>query len=185
MGGEGGRGGVWPFCKLWVERNKHEHEYEVMLILILIDVQYSKKAVFSFENRLNGQNHSSGSHYLVKKIPAKFPILPPSFTTIWKNLVIHKNITFSHNFSQHIQISCLKNQYGKNQIICFTAPITVALQRDEVKVSHTKINHIFSCNKSASAELHNYPINLFLSVNKNLVNFWHIIFFLDVSHCIL
>ena len=157
----GGAGGVWPFCKLWVERNKHEHEYEVMLILILIDVQYSKKAVFSFENRLNSQNHSSGSHYLVKKIPAKFPILPPSFTTIWKNLVIHKNITFSHNFSQHIQISCLKNQHGKNQIICLTAPITVALQRDEVKVSHTKINHIFSCNKSASAELHNYPINLF------------------------
>ena len=71
-------GGVWPFCKLWVERNKHEHEYEVMLILILINVQYSKKAVFSFENSVNGQNHSSsGSHYLVKKNPSKISNPPP------------------------------------------------------------------------------------------------------------
>ena len=30
-----------------------------MLILILIDVQYSLKAVFSFEKRSNGQNYSS------------------------------------------------------------------------------------------------------------------------------
>ena len=30
----------------------------VMLILILIDVQYSQKAVSSFENGWNGQNHS-------------------------------------------------------------------------------------------------------------------------------
>ena len=30
-----------------------------MLILILIDVQYSRKAVFSFEKGLNYQNHSS------------------------------------------------------------------------------------------------------------------------------
>ena len=38
--------------------------------LILIDVQYSQKAVFSFEKGLNGQNHSSsGSHHPVKKIP--------------------------------------------------------------------------------------------------------------------
>ena len=38
-----------------------------MLILILIDVQYSQKAVFSFEG-LNFQNHSiSGNHYPVKK----------------------------------------------------------------------------------------------------------------------
>ena len=41
-----------------------------MLILILIDVQYSQKAVFSFEEGLNGQNHSSGSHHQVKKIPS-------------------------------------------------------------------------------------------------------------------
>ena len=43
---------------------------QVMLILILIDVQYSKKAVFSFEKSLNRQNHSSsGSLHLVKKFP--------------------------------------------------------------------------------------------------------------------
>ena len=39
-----------------------------MLILILIHVQYSQKAVFSFEKGLNNQNHSlSSSHDLVKK----------------------------------------------------------------------------------------------------------------------
>ena len=38
-----------------------------MLILILIDVQYSQKAVFSFEKGSNCQNHSSsGSHHLLK-----------------------------------------------------------------------------------------------------------------------
>ena len=40
-----------------------------MLNLILIDVQHSQKAVFIFEKDLNGQNHSSASHYLVKKSP--------------------------------------------------------------------------------------------------------------------
>ena len=39
-----------------------------MLILILIHVQYSQKAVFSFEKGLNNQNHFlSSSHDLVKK----------------------------------------------------------------------------------------------------------------------
>ena len=38
-----------------------------MLIFILIDVQYSEKAVFSFEKGSNRQNHSSsGSMHLVK-----------------------------------------------------------------------------------------------------------------------
>ena len=41
-----------------------------MLILILIAVQYSQKAVFSFEKGLNGQNFSSsGSRHPVKRIP--------------------------------------------------------------------------------------------------------------------
>ena len=44
-----------------------------MLTLILVDVQYSQKAVFSFEKSLNWQNHSSsGSLHLVKKLsPSK------------------------------------------------------------------------------------------------------------------
>ena len=48
-----------------------------MLIFILIDVQYSQKAVFSFEKGSNHQNHSSsGSLNLIKKFPpVKFPIL--------------------------------------------------------------------------------------------------------------
>ena len=55
-----------------------------MLILILIDVQYSQKAVFSFEKGWNGQNHSSsGSHHLGKKSsPAKF--LTPFPPQLWK-----------------------------------------------------------------------------------------------------
>ena len=41
-----------------------------MLILILIDVQYSQKAVFSFEKFVNCQNHiSSGFLHLVKNLP--------------------------------------------------------------------------------------------------------------------
>ena len=45
-----------------------------MLILILIDVQYSKKTVFSFEKGLNPQNHSSsGSLHLVQNRPAPPP----------------------------------------------------------------------------------------------------------------
>ena len=46
-----------------------------MVILILIDVQYSHKAVFSFEKGLIGQNHSSsGYHHPVKKFAqANFP----------------------------------------------------------------------------------------------------------------
>ena len=37
-----------------------------MLILVLIDVQYSQKAIFSFEKGSIGQNHSSsGSHHPV------------------------------------------------------------------------------------------------------------------------
>ena len=41
---------------------------QIMLILILIYIQYSQKVVFSFENGLNCQNHSSsGSHYPVIK----------------------------------------------------------------------------------------------------------------------
>ena len=49
-----------------------------MVILILIDVQYSHKAVFSFEKGLIGQNHSSsGYHHPVKKFAqANFPAPP-------------------------------------------------------------------------------------------------------------
>ena len=60
-----------------------------MLILIL------KKAIFSFEKALNGQNHSSsGSQHLVKKslpTPKKFP--PTLLSTIWKTL-IYKVVIF-------------------------------------------------------------------------------------------
>ena len=44
-------------------------DIQVRLVLILIDIQYSKKAVFSFEKGWNHQNHSSGSHHSVTKSP--------------------------------------------------------------------------------------------------------------------
>ena len=51
-----------------------------MLILILIDVQYSQKAVFSFEKGLNHENHSSpGSHHPVKNLPQQNFQFPPSW----------------------------------------------------------------------------------------------------------
>ena len=58
-----------------------------MLILILIDVQYSLKAVFSFEKRSNGQNHSSlCSLYPVEKsFPSKVSNSPA--TKLYSKLV--------------------------------------------------------------------------------------------------
>ena len=64
-----------------------------MLILVFADVQYSQKAIFSFEKGLLGQNDSSGSLHPVKKFPPSkilgFPPLggiPPLLTAIWKTL---------------------------------------------------------------------------------------------------
>ena len=49
-----------------------------MLILILIDVQYSQKAVFSFEKGSDGQNHTfSGSPCPVKKSQPPNKIFDP------------------------------------------------------------------------------------------------------------
>ena len=54
----------------------YSFETQIMLIFILIDVQYSQNAVFSFENFLNRQNHSSsGTHHLVKKFPQQCSLL--------------------------------------------------------------------------------------------------------------
>ena len=77
------------------------------MILILIDVQYSQKAVISFQKGSNGQNQSfSGFQHLVEKSPPPppppptkiliSPILggggifppPPTFNAIWKTLHI-------------------------------------------------------------------------------------------------
>ena len=98
-----------------------------------------------------------------------------------ENCSNYTNVTFSHNFSQHVQISCLKNQHAKNQIACFNASFTITLGKDKVKVSHAKVNHIFACNKNASTEPHNYPMNLSFSVNKNSVCSSHAIFFLMLA----
>ena len=89
---------------------------------------------------------------------------------LWKTAAIHTNITFNHNFP-HVQTSCLKNQHAKNQIVCLTTSFTILLRKNKVKVSHAKINRIFSRNKNAFTEPDNSPINLVFSVNKNLVCF--------------
>ena len=63
-----------------------------MLILILIDVQYSQKAVFSFEKGSNRQNHScSGSlSPVTPPPPSKISDSPATspHTAIWKTLLI-------------------------------------------------------------------------------------------------
>ena len=76
-----------------------------------------------------------------------------------KTGAIYTNILFSQ-FSQYVQISCLKNQHAKNQIVCLTTSSTIPLWKDKVKVNQAKIKRIFSRDKNASAEPHNYPINL-------------------------
>ena len=49
-----------------------------MLILISFDVQYSQKAVSSFEKGLNGQKHSSsGTQWPVKTLPPVKCLIPP------------------------------------------------------------------------------------------------------------
>ena len=49
-----------------------------MSIFILIDVQYSQKAVFSFQKGMNRQNHiSSGFLHLVKNPPHQNFWFPP------------------------------------------------------------------------------------------------------------
>ena len=54
-----------------------------MLILILINVQYSQKAVFSFQKGSNHKKHSSsGPLHPVKKSPPPLPLL----TAVWKTL---------------------------------------------------------------------------------------------------
>ena len=53
----------------------YSFETQIMLILILIDVQYSQNAAFSFEKFSNHQNHTSGSHHLVKKSPQQCSLL--------------------------------------------------------------------------------------------------------------
>ena len=83
-----------------------------MLILVLIDVQYSQKAVFSFEKGSNCQNHSSSdSLNLVKKFPPSKISSPPTppFTAIWKTLAcVAKNefqyvaINKSHEFANYV-----------------------------------------------------------------------------------
>ena len=74
----------------------YSFDTQLMLILILTNVQYLQNAVFSFEQSLNRQNHSSsGSQHLVKKIPpAKFLITPaplPLFGNFWLTMHCSSN----------------------------------------------------------------------------------------------
>ena len=59
-----------------------------MLILILIDVQYSQKAVFSFEKGSNGQNYLLFFKFQPpsKKIPQQNVWFLPTLNAIWKSL---------------------------------------------------------------------------------------------------
>ena len=85
-----------------------------MLILVLIDVQYSQKAIFSFEKGLIGQNHSSsGCHHWVTKSPP--PIQqnfqsPPLLTAIWKTL----NMVFKLKHCQFMMIRLTEKNDSTN-----------------------------------------------------------------------
>ena len=68
-----------------------------MLILVLIDVQYSQKAIFSFEKGLIGQNHTP------LQVPTtRWKNSPPSkisdpstlLTAIWKTLIKYDIIDY-------------------------------------------------------------------------------------------
>ena len=48
----------------------------------------------------------------------------------------------------------------QKQIVCLTTSFAFPFRKDKVKVTHAKINHIFSGKKAASTEQHGYPINL-------------------------
>ena len=50
---------------------------------------------------------------------------------LWKNGAIDTNITYTHNVLQHVQISCLKNQHAKNQIVCLTTSFTIPLRKSK------------------------------------------------------
>lgn len=80
---------------------------------------------------------------------------------------IHTILHLATIFSQHVQMAYLKNQYAENQI-CLIASFTIALRKDEVKVSHKKLTAFFH-NKNASTKPLNYPINLVFVVKNNLV----------------
>ena len=88
---------------------------------------------------------------------------------VWKTPEIHTNITFSHNFFTACPNVIFEESACQNSNRLLTTSFKMALQKNKIKVSHTKINHIFPRNKNGSTEPHNYPINLIFSVNKNLV----------------
>ena len=71
-----------------------------MLILTLIDVQYSQKAVFSFEKGLNCPNHPSpGSLHLVTPPPPYWMgNLPPTFHCYLESPAIYLKISVAPFF---------------------------------------------------------------------------------------
>ena len=94
---------------------------QVMLTLILIDVQYSQKAVFSFEKGLNCQNHSlSGSHHPVKKLlpPSKISDSPPPtpYCYLEKFESILQSQLFTKN-EDYIQQRERSKKQGQNNLI--------------------------------------------------------------------
>ena len=84
----------------------------------------------------------------------KYYIYPQCFTTC-------SNIMFEESACQ--KSDCLLNKILYNSL---------------TKIDHAKTSDFFTQrNKNSSREPHNYPINLFFSVHKNLVYFWRAIFF--------
>ena len=69
---------------------------------------------------------------------------------LWKTTAITTNITFTHNFL-HVWISCLKNHYVKNQIVCLTSVVVNVFY---MKLSLKEQN--FICHILVSKKLHTW-----------------------------
>ena len=67
---------------------------QVMLILVLIDVQYSQKAIFSFEKGMIGRNHSFSGSYCPVKNPSNNSDSPHSLLLFIKPCIFTLNSPF-------------------------------------------------------------------------------------------
>ena len=101
-----------------------------MLSLILTDVQYSQKAVISFENASNGQNHSSlGFHHPGKNPPSKISH-PPH---LGGNFPIHPLTLFRKpwfTWPQDLQLNWHPYDYCLNPL-----PVTLRMFNSQMFIS--------------------------------------------------
>ena len=137
-----------------------------MLILVLIDVQYSQKALFSFEKRF----HWSKSLLLRfplpnKKIPQPVKFLvpsPPLLTIVWKTLWTWAG--------SGLLISMLQ----KLNLLCLTGPITLVLLIWKWTSLFLRKNHLLKCWGCLSLInwIGAFTLSLLLKLPPGKLEFW-------------